>query len=55
MTVYREERVWLFAYTRKPSARDYPEGLAYSVHFAYSRDGADFLALHQNYGILRSE
>ena len=55
MTVYREERVWLFAYTRKPSARDYPEGLAYSVHFAYSRDGADFLALHQNYGILFAE
>lgn len=54
MTVYREEKAWLLVYTRKPLS-DYPEGLARSVHFAYRRDGEEYQALHQNYGILFAE
>lgn len=55
MVTYREEKARILAYTREPSQEDYPEGLAYSVHFAYSRDGACYHALHQNYGILFAE
>lgn len=55
MVTYREETARLLAYTREPSQEDYPDGLAYSVHFAYSRDGACYHALHQNYGILFAE
>ncbi|MDE6640707.1 MAG: Ig-like domain-containing protein, partial [Acetatifactor sp.] len=55
MVTYREERASLLAYTRDPSQENYPDGLAYSVHFAYSRAGACYHALHQNYGILFAE
>lgn len=55
MVIYREETARLLVYTRKPSREDYPEGLAYSVHFAYSRGGAGYHALHQNYGMLFAE
>lgn len=65
MYIYKEKKAKLLAYTRKASAKDYPEGLAYSVHFAYSKaennhgrkqpDGESFRALHQNYGILFAE
>lgn len=55
MVTYREEKARLLAYTREPSQNDYPDALACSVHFAYSRDGACYHALHQNYGILFAE
>lgn len=55
MVTYREEEARLLAYTREPSQEGYPDGLACSVHFAYSRDGACYHALHQNYGILFAE
>lgn len=55
MVEYVENRAKLIAYTRNASQRDYPEGLAYSVHFACSRDGGPFMALHLNYGILFAE
>lgn len=44
-------------YTRGDEAAPgvYPDGLARSVHFAYSTDGAHFEALNQNYGILFAE
>lgn len=55
MVVYEEERATLLAYTRNVSPEDYPEGLAYSVHLAYSRDGERYHALNGNYGILFAE
>ncbi|MBQ8150051.1 MAG: hypothetical protein IJ041_06000, partial [Clostridia bacterium] len=39
-------------YTRQAEPDIYPGGLAYSVHFAYSRDGGAFQPLNKNYGIL---
>lgn len=55
MVTYEEQRAWLLAYTRNVSSEDYPEGLAYSVHLAYSVDGERYDALHGNYGILFAE
>lgn len=55
MVVYEEEKAKLLAYTREVSLKDYPEGLAYSVHLACSRDGEQYYALHGNYGILFAE
>lgn len=55
MVVYREKGARLLAYTRSASPEDYPEGLAYSVHLAYSKDGEQYHALHGNYGILFAE
>lgn len=55
MVTYREGKASLMVYTREPSKEDYPDGLAYSIHFAYSRDRACYYALHQNYGILFAE
>ncbi len=39
-------------YTRQPDRNNYPGGLAYSVHMAYSRDGRVFEPMNKNYGIL---
>ena len=55
MVTYKEKKAKLLAYVREASQEDYPYGLAYSVHFACSRDGAGYHALHQNYGILFAE
>lgn len=55
MVAYEVKKQRLFAYTRKASQEAYPQGLAYSVHLAYSRDGERYLPLHQNYGILFAE
>ena len=52
MYIYEEEKARILAYTRKASAKEYPEGLAYSVHFACSKRGEGFRALHRNYGVL---
>ncbi len=46
------EQGQLLVYTREPAPKSYSSGLAHSVHLAYSRDGKDFQALNQNYGIL---
>ncbi len=42
----------ILVYTREPVPNSYSRGLAHSVHLAYSRDGKEFQALNQNYGIL---
>lgn len=55
MYLYEEKKARLLAYTRKVSDKDCPEGLAYSIHLAWSKNGEDFRALHQNYGILFAE
>lgn len=55
MMTYSEKKARLLAYTRRASSEDYPNGLAYSIHFAYSMDGVDYRALHQNYGVLFAE
>ena len=39
-------------YTRTPEPEIYPGGLAFSVHFAYSREGGEQRPLNKNYGIL---
>lgn len=52
---YDRKKAVLFAYTRKPCADSYPDGLAHSIHLAYSRDGVHFEALHRNYGVLFAE
>mgnify|MGYP000181696176 CR=1 FL=1 len=40
-------------YTRKTDERLYPDGLARSIHLAYSRDGRElWTAMNGNYGIL---
>ena len=55
MVAYEEKSARLLAYTRSASPGDYPEGLAYSVHLAYSMDGERYFALHGNYGVLFAE
>ena len=50
--IYQRPHCFLMAYTRTPEPGVYPSGLAGSVHFAVSRDGKSFEALHRNYGIL---
>ncbi len=41
----------ILIYTRTPK-QEYSPYLAYSVHLAYSSDGASYQALNQNYGVL---
>ncbi|MGC6176449.1 family 43 glycosylhydrolase [Lacrimispora sp. 38-1] len=53
--IYRQKEADLLSYTRRPDEERYPEGLARSIHFAWSRDGRSFQALNQNYGILFAE
>lgn len=55
MIVYQREKAKLLVYTRGVSPKDYPDGLARSVHLAVSRDGEHWQALHGNYGILFAE
>ncbi len=43
---------FLCAYTRIPRPGRYPAGLAHSLHLAWSLDGQQFTALHQNCGVL---
>lgn len=50
--IYQERKAKLLLYTREVLPAEYPDGLARSIHFAYSRDGKVYCALHQNYGIL---
>lgn len=46
------QKIYLRAYTRAAVPGVYPDGLARSIHFAVSRDGACYEPLNQNYGIL---
>ena len=39
-------------YTRETTAEEYPDGLARSIHLAYSLDGKNYEAMNGNYGIL---
>ena len=55
MVVFENKKEKLFVYTRQPSETSYPAGLARSVHFAVSRNGAQYRPLHNNYGILFAE
>ncbi len=45
---------YLMLYTREAAANEdsYPDGLARSIHMAYSTDGMNFTPLFSNYGIL---
>ncbi len=40
----------VMVYARTPAPGQYPAGLAYSIHLAYSDDGVHFHPLNQNYG-----
>ena len=42
----------IMVYTRGIIKGEYPEGLAHSIHLAYSKDGKYYKALNKNYGIL---
>lgn len=44
-------KAYLKVYTRAVQ-KDYPHGLAHSIHMAYSLDGKEFGPFHKNYGIL---
>lgn len=50
--LYASNHSRILVYTRKVVAGEYPEGLAHSIHLAYSRCGDYFTALNGNYGIL---
>lgn len=50
--IYASPKASLLIYTRCPDQERYPEGLAHSIHFAWSREGKTFQPLNQNYGIL---
>lgn len=43
---------FILVYTRAVEKKTYPAGLAGSLHLAVSRDGRNYHALNQNYGIL---
>jgi GH43 family beta-xylosidase len=49
---YRSQKAEIMIYTRTPVEGAYPSHLAYSAHFAISRDQRHFQALNRNYGIL---
>ncbi len=50
--IYRKEKTEILVYTRHPQEGCYPDGLAYSIHFAWSRDGKSFYPMNDNYGML---
>ena len=51
---YIRNKAWLMLYTREHGADEdsYPDGLARSIHMAYSTDGENFTPMFSNYGIL---
>jgi len=53
--IYTKRKARLMVYTRKADEREYPAGLARSIHLAISRDGKYYEALNGNYGILFAE
>lgn len=48
----KEHKGCIKVYTRLPDKASYPEGLAYGIHMAVSRDAGEFHPLNKNYGIL---
>lgn len=48
----KNQNVIFTVYHRNALEDEYPGGLAYSVHFAYSLDGLKYQSLNKNYGIL---
>lgn len=52
---FAEKSARIMVYTRKTDERLYPDGLARSIHLAYSRDGENYEAMNGNYGILFAE
>ena len=53
--IYRQKEAELLIYTRHPDREQYPDGLARSIHFAWSKDGRTYQPLNRNYGILFAE
>ena len=51
---YKRNQAYLMVYTRAEDAAEesYPDGLARSIHMAYSTDGVNFTPMFSNYGIL---
>jgi len=49
---YKALESTILVYTRVPDEGSYPNLLAYSAHFAISRDKHHFVALNKNYGVL---
>lgn len=53
--IYRQKESELLIYTRHPDREQYPDGLARSIHFGWSKDGRIYQPLNRNYGILFAE
>ena len=52
---YTKTKARIMVYTRETDAAQYPAGLSRSIHLACSRDGKNYEALNNNYGILFAE
>ncbi len=48
----KQKKTVFTVYNREANPGEYPGGLAYSIHLAYSTDGFKFTPLNKNYGIL---
>lgn len=48
----KQKKTIFTVYSREAISGEYPGGLAYSIHLAYSTDGFKFTPLNKNYGIL---
>lgn len=55
MEIAGQKKTSILVYTRQPDSVLYPEGLARSIHFAWSNDGIIYRPLNKNYGILFAE
>lgn len=49
---FAEKKARIMVYTRETMTEEYPDGLARSIHLAYSLDGKNYKAMNGNYGIL---
>ena len=52
---YTKTKARIMVYTRETDVAQYPAGLSRSIHLACSRDGKNYEALNNNYGILFAE
>lgn len=55
MVRYSGRTAYVKVYTRSVLPEEYPDGLANSVHMAYSRDGIHYCPWNRNYGMLFAE
>lgn len=46
------DTIYFKVFTRTAVQGEYPDGIAYSVHFAYSMDGEEYIPFNKNYGVL---